>query len=300
LHDINSGRFLWTMQGRVETFAGSWRYPVFRSDGRYGLLHLAPGKQGSELALVVISNGAILQRFPVGVRSYGFTQGGRTLWIEYGGLIAFEGIELDVSTLAGWVGACSATLAPLVDAIKLHVFAAERIHADDTAVKVLTKCKCRTGRLWDYIRDDRPFGGKVAPAVIFFYFATRESRHPHEHLVGYQGPMQADAYAGFTKLYEPSRKSGSIFKQACGAHARCAHFDLARLQKAPVAIIEREINGTSSERYRALRQECSAPLVAEREIRPSPSRPDPSLRCATMATCGPGRMCTKGIACQKD
>lgn len=187
-----------------------------------------------------------------------------------------ESIELDVSTLADWVGACAATLAPLVEAIKAHVFAAGRIHADDTTVKVLAKGKCRTGRFWDYVRDDRPFGGGAAPAVVFFYSADRESRHPHDHLAGYQGLMQADAYAGFTKLYEPSRKPGPIIEQACWAHARRAHFDLARLQKSPIAIeiikridvlfaIEREINGTSPEHRRAVRQERSAPLAAELE-----------------------------------
>jgi transposase len=189
---------------------------------------------------------------------------------------AHEGIDLDVSTLADWVGACAATLAPLTEAIKAHVFAAERIHADDTTVKVLAKGKCRTGRFWDYVRDDRPFGGKAAPAVVFFYSANRESCHPHTHLAGYQGLMQADAYAGFSKLYEPSRKPGPIIEQACWAHARRAHVDLARLQKAPIAIeiikridvlfaIEREINGEPPERRRVVRQEHSAPLMAELE-----------------------------------
>ncbi len=189
---------------------------------------------------------------------------------------AHEGIELGVSTLADWVGACAATLAPLVEAIEAHVFAAERIHADDTTVKVLAKGKCRTGRFWDYVRDDRPFGGKAAPAVVFFYSTNRESRHPHTHLARYRGLMQADAYAGFVKLYESSRKPGPIVEQACWAHARRAHFDLARLQKSPIAIeivkridalfaIEREIAGAPPERRRAVRQERSAPLVAELE-----------------------------------
>ena len=82
---------------------------------------------------------------------------------------AREGVELDVSTLADWVGAASATLMPLVEVIRVHVFAAERIHADDTTVPVLAKGKCRTGRLWTYVRDDRPFAGTAAPAAAFFY-----------------------------------------------------------------------------------------------------------------------------------
>jgi len=113
---------------------------------------------------------------------------------------AREGIDLDVSTLCDWVGAASATLMPLVDAIRTHVFAAERIHADDTPVKVLAKGKCRTGRLWTYVRDDRPFAGTVAPAAAFFYSPDRGGVHPDAHLATYAGLMQADAYAGFNRL----------------------------------------------------------------------------------------------------
>ena len=91
---------------------------------------------------------------------------------------AREGIELDVSTLADWVGACAATLMPLVEAIRGHVFAAERIHADDTTVPVLAKGKTRTGRLWAYVRDDRPFGGPDPPAAVFFYSRDRGGEHP--------------------------------------------------------------------------------------------------------------------------
>src|SRR6202007_1102703 len=82
---------------------------------------------------------------------------------------AREGIGLEVSTLADWVGATAATLMPLIEAIRGHVFAAQRIHADDTTVPVLAKGKCRTGRLWTYVRDDRPFGGTAAPAGMFFF-----------------------------------------------------------------------------------------------------------------------------------
>ena len=115
---------------------------------------------------------------------------------------AHEGIELDVSTLADWVGAAAATLMPLNEAIRTHVFAAERIHADDTTVPVLAKGKTRTGRLWTYVRDDRPFGGRDPPATIFFYSADRGGEHPEKHLASYPGLMQADAYAGFKRLYE--------------------------------------------------------------------------------------------------
>lgn len=95
---------------------------------------------------------------------------------------AREGIDLDVSTLADWVGASAATLVPLNDVIRAHVFAAERIHADDTTVPVLAKDKTRTGRLWTYVRDDRPFAGSDPPAAVFFYSRDRGGEHPEEHL----------------------------------------------------------------------------------------------------------------------
>src|SRR6266446_739424 len=175
---------------------------------------------------------------------------------------AREGIDLDVSTLADWVGAAAATLMPLVTAMLIHVFAAQRIHADDTTVPVLAKGKTRTGRLWTYVRDDRPFAGPDPPAAGFFYSRDRGSEHPEQHLASYVGLMQADAYAGFNRLYEATRKPGPIVEAACWAHARRKFFDLAQINKAPIAIeaveridvlfaIEREINGmTLQERVR--------------------------------------------------
>jgi transposase len=189
---------------------------------------------------------------------------------------AREGIDLDVSTLADWVGASAATLMPLVAAIRAHVFAAERIHADDTTVPVLAKGKIRTGRLWTYVRDDQPFGDADPPAAIFFYSRDRGGVHPERHLAGWTGLMQVDAYAGFTRLYEAARKPAPIVEAACWAHARRKFFDLARLQKAPIAIeavkridalfaIEREINGLAPARRLAVRAERSRSLVAELE-----------------------------------
>jgi transposase len=189
---------------------------------------------------------------------------------------AREGVELDVSTLADWVGAAAATLMPLILLIRAHVFAAERIHADDTTVPVLAKGKTRTGRLWTYVRDDRPFAGPDPPAAVFFYSPDRGGAHPEQHLAGYAGLMQADAYAGFNKLYEAGRKPGPIVEAACWAHARRKFFDLARLNKAPIAIeaveridalfaIEREINGASPQQRLLARNEHSQPLVVELE-----------------------------------
>jgi len=185
-----------------------------------------------------------------------------------------EGIDLDVSTLADWVGAAAATLMPLNDAIRTHVFAAERIHADDTTVPVLAKHKTRTGRLWTYVRDDRPFGGPDPPAAVFFYSRDRGGEHPEQHLACYAGLMQADAYAGFNRLYEANRKPGPIIEAACWAHGRRKFFDLARLNKAPIAAeaveridavfaIEREINGATPQERVRIRHEHSQPLIIE-------------------------------------
>jgi len=185
-----------------------------------------------------------------------------------------EGVDLDVSTICDWVGAGSATLMPLVEEIRAHVFAAERIHADDTPVKVLAKGKCRTGRLCTYVRDDRPFAGTAAPAAAFFYSPDRGGVHPDAHLATYAGLMQADAYAGFNRLYEAGRKPGPITEAMCWAHARRKFFDVARLNKAPIAMeavkridalfeIERDINGKPPPERQRMRAERSRPLVAE-------------------------------------
>jgi transposase len=189
---------------------------------------------------------------------------------------AREGIELDVSTLADWVGAAAATLLPLVLLIRAHVFAAARIHADDTTVPVLAAGKTKTGRLWTYVRDDRPFGGPDPPAAAFFYSPDRGARHPEQHLESYAGLMQADAYTGFNRLYGAARKGGPIIEVACWAHARRYFFDLARINKAPIAIeaveridalfaIEREINGLTPQERVAERGAQSRPLVAALE-----------------------------------
>jgi transposase len=185
---------------------------------------------------------------------------------------AREGVELDVSTLADWVGAAAATLMPLVEAIREHVFDAERIHADDTTVPVLDIGKTRTGRLWTYVRDDRPFAGRAPPAALYFYSPDRGAAHPEAHLARWHGLMQADAYSGFNGLYAPGRRPAPIVEVACWAHARRYFFDLARLNKAPIGIeavaridalfaIEREINGLPPAERRRVRQERSKSLV---------------------------------------
>ena len=170
---------------------------------------------------------------------------------------AREGIELDVSTLADWVGACSATLAPLVELIRRQVLAADRIHGDDTTVPVLAKNKTVTGRLWTYVRDDRPFGGTDPPAAMFFYSRDRGGEHPRRHLSGWTGTLQADAYAGFGELYQAKRSPRPITEAACWAHGRRKFFVLADLRQVPLAI---EAVRRFDEIFAAERESNGAPL----------------------------------------
>jgi transposase len=193
-----------------------------------------------------------------------------------------EGIELPLSTLADHVGACAAVLMPLYELIRAHVFAAERIHGDDTTVPVLAKVKTRTGRLWTYVRDDRPFGSQDPPAAVFFYSPNRDGTHPERHLAGYTGILQADAYAGFKALYKPDRPGGPITEAPCWAHARRKLFELADIatkarDKASAVIspiasaavqkfdavfaAERAINRSSPAERLAARRKDVAPLV---------------------------------------
>ena len=189
---------------------------------------------------------------------------------------AREGIDLDVSTLADWVGACTASLAPLVELIRRHVFAAERLHGDDTTVPVLAKGKTITGRVWVYVRDDRPFAGPGPPAAVFFYSRNRNGEHPARHLSGYAGILQADAYAGFGELYEAKRRPAPITEAACWSHGRRKFFVLADTAKAPLALeavrrideifaIERDINGLPASERLAARRTRVMPLAENLE-----------------------------------
>jgi hypothetical protein len=164
----------------------------------------------------------------------------------------------------------------LVALIRAHVMAAERIHGDDTTVPVLAKSRTITGRLWTYVRDDQPFSGRAPPAAVFYYSRDRSGVHPNQHLVGYAGILQADAYAGFNDLYAPTRQPGPVMEAACWAHGRRKFFELAELAKAPLAIdavrridaifdIERSINGLPSSQRVTVRQQHVAPLVTSLE-----------------------------------
>jgi transposase len=203
---------------------------------------------------------------------------------------AREGVPLSLSTLADQVGVCCSVLRPLHERLLAHVLAAERLHGDDTTVPVLAKGKTVTGRCWTYVRDDRPFGGRAPPAAAFFYSRDRSGEHPRQHLSGWNGVLQADAYGGYGKLYKPEREPGSIVEASCWAHARRKFFELADIEAAahrkaqrrtpqtisPMALeavqridalfdIERSIHGLPDDQRLAVRQQHSATLVAALE-----------------------------------
>ena len=208
---------------------------------------------------------------------------------------AREGIDLSLSTLADQVGACAAALRPLYALIERHVLAADRLHGDDTTVPILAKGRTVTGRVWAYVRDDRPFGGKDPPAALFYASRDRRGEHPERHLAGYAGILQADAYDGYNRLYLPDRKPGPIVEALCWSHARRKFFELADIAAnarrsktaapiSPIALeavkridavfdIEREINGLPAAERLAARQERSVPLVAALEAGCAPSAP---------------------------
>ena len=201
---------------------------------------------------------------------------------------AREGVPLSTSTLADQVGAAAFALMPIYRLIEAHVLAAERLHGDDTTVPVMAKGKTDTARLWTYVRDDRPFGGSDPPAALFHYSRDRRGEHPRTHLASWSGILQADAYGGYGELYAEGRQPGPILEAGCFAHARRKFFELADVAATarrrsrnertgmiyPIALeavqridalfdIERGINGKSAAERHAVRQELSAPLMAE-------------------------------------
>jgi len=199
---------------------------------------------------------------------------------------AREGIDLPLSTLADHVGACAAVLLPLADLIRAHVLKASRIHGDETPVPLLAKGKTIKARLWVYVRDDKPFGGPDPPAAVYFFSRDRAGEHPARHLASYGGILQADAYAGFTALYDADRAPSPITEAACWAHGRRNFFVLADIAskargKKPIVIsplafeavkkidtifaAERAINGLSAEQRLAFRKERITPLVKDLE-----------------------------------
>ncbi len=185
-------------------------------------------------------------------------------------MYAPEGVELERSTLADWVGGTSRLLEPLVEALRRHVVTAHKLHADDTPVPVLApgNGKTKTGRLWTYVRDDRPAGSSTPAAVWFAYSPDRRGEHPRGHLRSFSGTLQADAYAGFHHLYE----GGRIQEAACWAHVRRKFYDLQVAHASPLAAealkriaelyaIESEIRGRPPDERLQARVTRARPLL---------------------------------------
>jgi transposase len=188
------------------------------------------------------------------------------------GIYARAGVELERSTLADWVGAAARLLDPLVAALRNHVLGGHKLHADDTPVPVLQPGRgtTKTGRLWTYVRDDRPAGDAVPPAVWFQYSPDRKALRPVEHLKHFAGILQADGYAGFDQLYA----TGRVIEAACWAHVRRKFYDIHQASASPLAAqaiarigklyeIEREIRGKRLDERRAVRQARAGPLLED-------------------------------------
>jgi transposase len=182
------------------------------------------------------------------------------------------GVDLDRATLAEWVGGASRLLDPLVESLGRYVRSAEKLHADDTPVPVLDpgRGKTKTGRLWTYVRDDRPAASGDPPAVWYRYSPDRKGEHPQAHLRGFRGILQADAYSGFAPMYQSER----ILEASCWAHARRKFYDLYMADRSPIATeairrigalyaIEREIRGTIPCQRAMARRRRAGPLLDE-------------------------------------
>jgi transposase len=190
-------------------------------------------------------------------------------------IYARQGVEIERSTLAGWVGESSELLTPLADALRAHVLAGRKIHADDTPIPVLAPGtgKTKTGRLWTYVRDERPAGEETAPAVWFAYSEDRKGEHPRQHLKNFKGALQADAYSGFHHLYD----GGAIYEVACWAHARRKFYEIHAAHPSPITTealdrigalygIEEQIRGKPVDIRREIRQSRARPLLEDFHI----------------------------------
>jgi transposase len=205
---------------------------------------------------------------------------------------AREGVPLSLSTLADQVGACANVLRPIYDRLQAHVLAAERLHGDDTTVPVLAKGKTDIARSWVYVRDDAPFGGRAPPAAVFYYSRDRSGEHPQRHLSGFAGILQADAYGGYGKLYEPGRIPGPIVEAACWSHGRRKFFVLADIE----ASAQRKARGKkplcsrrSRWRRRSASTRCSrssAPSMASAPISAKPCDRTRARRSSPVCTHG--------------
>jgi transposase len=192
-------------------------------------------------------------------------------------IYARAGLELHRSTLTDWVAQAAHLLKPLAEAIGRYVLSAYKVHGDDTPIRALggKGGKVHTGRLWVYVRDERPSGAKAAPAVWFQYSVDRKGEHPAKHMKKFSGVLQADAFTGYNALYAEDREGGRIIEAGCWSHARrklwdihvrqhklagtLAHQGLQRIGE--LYKIEAEIHGRPPDARRRIRQQKTAPLL---------------------------------------
>jgi transposase len=192
-------------------------------------------------------------------------------------IYAREGVEIDRSTMADWVGSMAALVAPLAEAIGRHVRAGEVLHADDTTVPVLEpgRGRTRTGRLWAVVRDERPFGGTAPAAALDRYSPDRRGEHAEALLGGCRGFLHADGYAGFNTLFtcEPTNGTPRLTEVACWAHARRKLYEVHEATASPLArealeriaelfVIEQRINGRAPQQRLDARHRDAVPLLA--------------------------------------
>ncbi|MEA5163346.1 IS66 family transposase [Cereibacter johrii] len=195
-------------------------------------------------------------------------------------IFARMGADIPDTTLAGWCGGAMKTLAPLVELIRKDVLASDLLHADDTPIRVLDRSKkaelgkgVKEGRIWAYVRDQRPWSGTAPPAVAYHFSPDRKGEHSQKHLGAGKGILQADAYAGFKDLYLAEGNGEARFREAaCWAHLRRAFFEVEKETGSEIARealerigalydIEAQINGRSADERRAVRQAHSRPKV---------------------------------------
>ena len=198
------------------------------------------------------------------------------------GIIARGGVDIDRATLCDWVGRAAWWLAPVADAIGRHVMAAPVIHTDDTPIGVLApgNRKTKTGRIWTYVVDERPWAGERPPAALYRYSPDRKGERPAGHLSNFAGTILADGYAGYealTRSKAPPGQGPQIMQAACWAHARRKLYDVHQKTKSPIAAeglrrigalydIEREINGLPHGQRQAVRAERTVPLLTDLRI----------------------------------
>src|SRR5919205_3578168 len=188
-------------------------------------------------------------------------------------IFARQGVELDRSTLCDWVGRACWWLEPLWRLLRRHVMSSTRIFADDTLLPVLDpgRGRTKTGRLWGYAVDDRPWNGRTPPAVVYLYAEDRKGEHPAAHLAEFRGVLQVDGYAGFKRLLE-NRPPGEVRLAFCWAHCRRRFYEIHQATGSPLAeealrrigelyAIETGIRGRPAEERQATRQERSKPVV---------------------------------------